>query len=100
MPYINSEDRNVLDKAVSEAVSALNMSGEELLDKAGPLNYTITRICTGLLDKVSYRDIAILTGVIENVKQELYRRAAAPYEDQKIYENGDTREYSKFERDN
>jgi len=30
-----------------------------------------------------------LPGVLENVKQEMYRRLAAPYEDKKAEENGD-----------
>jgi hypothetical protein len=36
------------------------------------------------------------TGVIENIKQELYRRVAATYEDQKILSNGDIVEYKKL----
>jgi hypothetical protein len=30
-----------------------------------------------------------MTGVIENVKTEFYRRVAVPYEDKKIADNGD-----------
>jgi hypothetical protein len=35
------------------------------------------------------------TGVIENVKQEFYRRLASKYEDAKIEQNGDIIEYWK-----
>ena len=31
--------------------------------------------------------------MLENVKQEFYRRVASSYEDQKIIENGDVKEY-------
>lgn len=99
MPYIKPEDRISLDEALEEVVDQLNFEYNNLLDKAGPLNYTITRIITGLMDKVSYKDICVLTGVLENVKQELYRRAASEYEDLKIYENGDVKEYLDYERD-
>ena len=99
MPYINADDRFPLDEAVNYILEALEDQGETTLDRAGPLNYTITRIVTGLMEQVSYRDICVLTGVLENVKQELYRRAASGYEDLKIYENGDVPEYINYERD-
>jgi hypothetical protein len=42
---------------------------------------------------VSYKKIAVITGVLENIKQEYYRRIAVPYEDEKIVENGDIKGY-------
>lgn len=99
MPYIDPDSRFDLDEAVAYMLEALEDVGESNLERAGPLNYAITRIVTGLMDSVSYRDICVLTGVLENVKQELYRRAASGYEDAKIYENGDVPEYTKYERD-
>ena len=99
MPYIKQEDRPSLDEAVEEVVAQINFEYDNILDKAGPLNYTITRIIAGLMEHVSYKDVCVLTGVLENVKQELYRRAAADYEDLKIYENGDVKEYHQYERD-
>jgi hypothetical protein len=35
----------------------------------------------------------MVTGVLENIKQEFYRRIASQYEDKKILENGDIIEY-------
>lgn len=99
MPYIDPDSRFDLDEAVHYMLEALEDAGENNLDRAGPLNYAITRIITGLMESVSYRDVCVLTGVLENVKQELYRRAAAGYEDAKIYQNGDVPEYIKYERD-
>ena len=98
MPYINSQDRPTLDQNIQDIVLSLKDIQGNLVDRAGPLNYTITRICSGLMEKVSYKDICVLTGVLENVKQELYRRAASPYEDLKIYDNGDVVEYARYER--
>jgi hypothetical protein len=45
------------------------------------------------MKNISYKNIAMATGVLENIKQELYRRIAAPYEDRKVLENGDIKEY-------
>ncbi len=45
------------------------------------------------MGKASYSKLAVITGVLENVKQEFYRRVGEPYEDKKIRENGDIREY-------
>jgi len=60
------------------------------LQTAGEFNYVITRLVdTWLGTSLSYHNIALITGVLENVKQELYRRLAIPYEDQKIVSNGD-----------
>jgi hypothetical protein len=38
---------------------------------------------------LSYRTINDVLGALEGAKLEFYRRVAAPYEDQKIQENGD-----------
>jgi hypothetical protein len=38
----------------------------------------------------------MITGVLENIKQEFYRRAASSYEDKKIIENGDIKEYKRL----
>jgi hypothetical protein len=44
----------------------------------------------------SYTKVAMITGVLENVKQEFYRRVAESYEDKKIVENGDIKEYKRL----
>jgi hypothetical protein len=44
----------------------------------------------------AYTKIAIITGVLENIKQEFYRRVASAYEDKKIIENGDIKEYKRL----
>ncbi len=77
MPYIK-EDRRI---AICE--------GDAPRD-AGELNYVLTRICLGHLgDMPRYSDFNEVIGVLECCKLEFYRRAAAPYEDKKIIENGD-----------
>ena len=82
MPYISKEDRIPLDPIVDIAVRILER--KPLEESLGDLNYLFSRILAGAIGKTSYRKIAMATGVLENVKQELYRRLATPYEDEKI----------------
>ena len=91
MPYISRSDREELDLVVGSALRTLERKSFE--DSLGDLNYLISRIISSHMGKVSYGKIAMATGVLENVKQEFYRRLAAPYEDQKISQNGDIPEY-------
>lgn len=93
MPYISKEDRINLDPVVDIATRILEK--KPLEESLGDLNYLFSRIIAGAIGKTTYRKIAMATGVLENIKQELYRRLATPYEDQKISENGDIREYGK-----
>lgn len=93
MPYIKDEDRSRIDPAVFVAVESLK--GREFSETLGDLNYFFSMVLSKVMGGVSYSKIAMATGVLENVKQEFYRRAAAPYEDAKIRENGDISEYKK-----
>ena len=81
MPYIRPEDRDRLDPT-PRTESALT---------AGELNYQITCLVNRYLAQTSlrYADINEVIGVLECAKLELYRRIAAPYEDDAIERNGD-----------
>lgn len=86
MPYIEPEDRPQLDK-VSESIAMYMLSD-------GDLNYLITRIVDRWIShdgkhRPNYALFNAAIGVLECVKQELYRRVIADYEDQKRLENGD-----------
>ena len=78
MPYIKKERRK---KA--------KVNPETL----GELNYAITKMIIRYMrhqsTQFSYDKVATVTGVLENVKQEFYRRMASPYEVENIVENGD-----------
>ncbi len=78
MPYIKPEDRKILADGAAP-------------DNAGELNYTLTKILLNYLQKKgkSYGVINEIIGVVNCVGLEFYRRHAAPYEDEKIIENGD-----------
>lgn len=90
MPYIGQDKRNVLDPIIDELHRAL--VGLEIDDGnnnfEGNMNYLITRLIRKCYD-TSYRNINDVVGMLECVKLEHYRTVAAPYEDQKKFENGD-----------
>ena len=97
MPYINESARVELDSSIDNMVDCLthgnDVSNEEFTTLLGEINYTFSRILAKSMGQTSYSKIAMITGVLENIKQEFYRRIAASYEDKKIVENGDIKEY-------
>ena len=98
MPYINPDLRKPLDASIRQLRAKLYLHAEGTEQEAGVLNYTITSLLDPwLCDGVTYRDVNMLVGVLECVKMELYRRAAAPYEDKKLQENGDVVTYKELE---
>jgi hypothetical protein len=108
MPYIKEEDRRVFDTHIDDIIFIMKCSlegeicnGDSLSDKQtmmllGKINYCFSRILSGVMGDVSYSKIAMITGVLENIKQEFYRRVAETYENQKIIENGDIKEYKRL----
>lgn len=80
MPYLkDKEDRNYLDLILEAA--------KNCLIKPGRLNYFIFKLAK--ISCHNYEQFRNFVGEIEMVKQEIYRRYVAPYEDIKIEENGD-----------
>ncbi|MDR5730422.1 MAG: hypothetical protein RB191_23695 [Terriglobia bacterium] len=82
MPYIIKEQRPEIDNAIAELPSTMS---------EGEINYAITRLLDRQLAAhgLSYRTINMLMGVLSCAGREFYRRIVAPYEDQKIKQNGD-----------
>jgi len=79
MPYITQERRKAI------------LDGAKPQDP-GELNFAITVLVDSYLrDKggIRYSHLNEVVGAIDCAKLELYRRVAAPYEDEKIAENGD-----------
>jgi hypothetical protein len=78
MPYITREQRERLDILARQ------------IKDAGELNYCLTRtILEYLGENPRYQNYNDVIGVLECMKQEIYRRKIASYEDKKIIENGD-----------
>ena len=82
MPYIDQESRKYFEKYVENLPE---------IGSAGELNYYITQVIKKYWEDtgIGYVTIAVITGVLENVKNEFYRRVAVPYEIEKIEANGD-----------
>ena len=79
MPYIDNEARLRLENGAAP-------------ETPGELNYLISRIVDQYIVSkggLRYANINEVIGVFECSKLELYRRVAAPYEDEKRDEAGD-----------
>lgn len=96
MPYIdqNTIDRCTLDENVEFLADAIigSYQDDEL---EGVMNYTISRLVSKVMGSGGwrYKKFNRAIGVLECVKQELYRRLIGPYEDKAIAKNGDLPEY-------
>lgn len=96
MPYIKEERRQRLNKCIEDLANCLEFgrdNSESLEEILGDINYSFSRVLASLMGKTSYNKIAMITGVLENIKQEFYRRVAENYENLKIAQNGDIKEY-------
>tara|TARA_Y100000310_G_C20631056_1_gene788661 strand:+ start:1456 stop:1755 length:300 start_codon:yes stop_codon:yes gene_type:complete len=82
MPYIKKEKRDYFYYDILDLNNEITSSGE--------LNYCITKLILNYLPSTpKYDDYNTVIGVLECVKQELYRRLITDYEDKKCSENGD-----------
>jgi len=84
MPYITEERREFLANATEAEIAAEELS-------AGDMNYLISTLLDEWIAEkgLGYASINEAIGVLECAKLELYRRVAAPYEDNKKEQNGD-----------
>jgi hypothetical protein len=78
MPYIKQELRRSVDVYQQP-------------ENPGELNYFISTILNDYIERktLNYNTLNEIVGALECCKLELYRRIAAPYEDQKKFDNGD-----------
>jgi hypothetical protein len=90
MPYIPQHEREVLDSHIEALADAVKeRAAERNGDFEGMLNYAVTRLVLSIIPERRYKFIAAVIGVLENVKEEFYRRFAAPYEDEQREKAGD-----------
>lgn len=101
MPYIKPEAREPLEPHLAGLAQAIHDGADLTKDEPkddwlGLLNYACTRLALAVARDMGhgYATVAKVTGVLENVKQEFYRRLAAKYEDRKAQENGDIDGYA------
>ena len=93
MPYINRDKRRILDPYIDQLHQALVdlETDDELNNMEGNVNYIVTRLLImvyGDKTSTSYSNINDAMGVLASVGAEYYRKVAAPYEDQKEFDNG------------
>lgn len=96
MPYIIKDKREQVNTQLGYLIdSVVEASNGDVSALPGILNYCITVLIkttyhavTGK-QKLSYADHNSAVGMLECAKQEFYRRNTAPYEDEKVRENGD-----------
>jgi hypothetical protein len=96
MPYITEDKRKIVRHALGNLInSVVEASGRDASALPGILNFCITSLIKSTYHLVtnksvlSYSDHNSAVGMLECAKMEFYRRNTAPYEDQKIIENGD-----------
>jgi len=94
MPYIKQDKRDVLDPAIEQLHQTLvDMEiDDDQNNMEGNINYAVTRLLMmvyGDRDSTRYTQINDALGVLDAISKEYYRIVAAPYEDQKRFENGD-----------
>jgi len=81
MPYIKQEERARCDLVVKQmADSGIKANGD--------LNYILFKYCKEYIQP-SYNNYKNCIGELQETVAEIRRRLLAPYEDQKIRENGD-----------
>jgi len=87
MPYIKPERRKLIFWANDINLPVVDVNS---IESVGELNFAITKLCIDFLEKDgrAYRSFNEIVGVLECVKLEFYRKAVAPYEEEKEMENG------------
>lgn len=92
MPYILQDARTELCKRIRPLVDSIAAD-------PGYANYVICTLLMKAWDCDSaprYAKFNEIIGVLECVKQEIYRRAAGPYEDSAINKNGDIAVFKEY----
>jgi hypothetical protein len=81
MPYIKKEIRHKMDRVI-------DAMAKEDVKVNGDLNYILYKYCRYFISP-SYNNYKNFCGELRQCATEIERRILAPYEDEKIIENGD-----------
>lgn len=86
MPYIPAADRDKLQSATDAMAAVIDRD-----TTAGDLNYMISLMAKAYIEAkgLRYEHLNAVVGALDSAKAEFQRRVVAPYEDQKIADNGD-----------
>ena len=101
MPYIKQEVRAGIDDSIDELMmSILKECIRQKADLEGVMNYTLTSLLLRTYQELHgaprYAHFNNIIGVLECCKLEMYRRAAAPYEDKAKRTNNDLGEFIEW----
>ena len=93
MPYIKQEDRDNIFIKDSEG----GYISHKDIETAGEMQYAIAVIIKSFIERkcLNYQNCNDVMGALVGAQQEFYRRVVAPYEEEKIKENGDVTPFSK-----
>lgn len=92
MPYIDPHSRmeKFGERGAKTTPDHIFYIGHYSPGTSGELNYLFTMLIKEYLrNGVNYQKINDVIGALEGAKLEFYRRVVAPYEDEKIKQNGD-----------
>ena len=94
MPYVmEPRRREILVQAVLDASGEAHecVLVRTAANSPGDLNFGISELCKAYIRShgLNYTTLNEIVGVLECAKLEFYRRVTAPYEDEKIKQNGD-----------
>lgn len=87
VPYIARTDRARYQRVIDELAA---MVPQDRMARPGHMNYIISLLIRRVYgESMRYADHNEVAGLLSCVQQEFYRRATAPYEDEKIAQEGD-----------
>lgn len=87
MPYIKRSERAPYQRILDELAA---MIPDDRMSRPGHMNYVVSLLIEKVYGKnLRYADHNEVMGFLNGVLQEFYRRKTAPYEDEKISEEGD-----------
>ncbi len=90
MPYIARKDRAQYQHAINELAKLVP---PDRMARPGHMNYIISLLIQRVYgESMRYADHNEVVGLLNCVQQEFYRRFTAPYEDEKIEQEGDLTE--------
>ena len=104
MPYVKDNQKSVVDNEINALVDKIlketDGKGSEAI--GGMWNYCFTRIILRTIlakfGKLRYELLERLDGTLGYVSKEIYRRVTIKYEDLKVTENGDVKEFIEIDR--
>lgn len=90
MPYIEDKDKLEMSVAIADMVMWIHTKGD--------LNYAICEIVGRLIleNNLSYTKMSEWIDAVHDAEAELRRRLLDPYEDIKIFENGDVPSFERI----